>query len=124
MKNRTPIITELDLFYRLKFCSIRENDYFSLQIPATTEIVFVPKKGRNSQFPGLFIFTTPGRMVRPVKNLALNKIELIGTFEQVYMDICIKLSEAYPGVSFYEILELLEFIFKLMIRSLPNIKKN
>ncbi|KAL0271895.1 UNVERIFIED_CONTAM: hypothetical protein PYX00_005060 [Menopon gallinae] len=67
------------------------------EIPATTEIVFVPKKGKNSQFPGLFIFTTPGRLVRQVKNLALNKVELIGTFEQVYLDICIKSFEAYPG---------------------------
>lgn len=64
------------------------------------EIVLVPKKETNSQYPGLFLFTGPGRLIRPVKNIALNKIELIGTFEQVYLDICLKLSEAYQNVSF------------------------
>ena len=36
-----------------------------------------------SQYPGLFIFSTPARMMRPVFNLAANKVEMIGTFEQV-----------------------------------------
>ena len=38
-------------------------------------------------------------MVRPVINLGLGKIEMIGTFEQVYMDICITPEEAHEGVS-------------------------
>ena len=36
-----------------------------------------------SQYPGLYIFSTPARMMRPVFNLAANKVEMIGTFEQV-----------------------------------------
>lgn len=38
-------------------------------------------------------------MMRPVKNLVANAIELIGTFEQVYLDVCINLEEAYNGVT-------------------------
>lgn len=38
-------------------------------------------------------------MMRPLINLALNKIELVGTFEQVYMDICVVPSEIYKGVT-------------------------
>ena len=40
-------------------------------------------RAKAGQYPGLFIFTGPSRMMRPVVNLAMNDIELIGTFEQV-----------------------------------------
>ncbi len=56
------------------------------RVPKVTEIVLVKDRGAKSacgQYPGLFIFTGPARMMRPVVNLALNAIELIGTFEQV-----------------------------------------
>lgn len=56
------------------------------KIPPWTEIVLVPKTGKASLYPGLFLFTTPCRMVRPVRNLALGKQELIGTFEQVHVN--------------------------------------
>ncbi|XP_063972531.1 DNA-directed RNA polymerase I subunit RPA2 isoform X2 [Diachasmimorpha longicaudata] len=59
------------------------------KVPNTMEIVLVPKSNVPSQYPGLFIFTGPARMMRPVLNLAVNKVELIGTFEQVYLEICI-----------------------------------
>jgi DNA-directed RNA polymerase I subunit RPA2 len=68
------------------------------QVPPTMEICLVKKTEYASQYPGLYLFTTPARMVRPVRNLALNEIEMIGTFEQVYMDICITQKEAYEGV--------------------------
>lgn len=62
------------------------------------EIVLVPKKNVPSQYPGLYLFTGPARMMRPVKNLSVNKVELIGTFEQVYLDVCVSSEEAYEGV--------------------------
>lgn len=68
------------------------------RVPDTTEIVWVPKK-EGGQFPGLFLFVGAARMMRPVLNLALNKIENIGTFEQVYLEIAIKKEEIYPGVT-------------------------
>ncbi|KAG8542042.1 hypothetical protein GDO81_027617, partial [Engystomops pustulosus] len=46
------------------------------------EFVLIPMTGKASLYPGLYIFTTPCRMVRPVRNLAEGKEELIGTLEQ------------------------------------------
>ncbi|KAG1649768.1 DNA-directed RNA polymerase I subunit RPA2 [Nymphon striatum] len=61
------------------------------------EIAFVPKTSVASQYPGIFMFTSYARMMRPVKNLSAGTTELIGTFEQVYMDICVTPNEAFPG---------------------------
>src|SRR5690606_36647161 len=36
---------------------------------------------------GFFIWSTRGRMMRPVKHLATGEIELIGSYEQVYLNI-------------------------------------
>lgn len=38
-------------------------------------------------------------MMRPVFNLDLEQVELIGTFEQVYLDISISDDEIRPNVS-------------------------
>lgn len=67
-------------------------------MPKTTEIILIPDGVEGGQFPGLFLFTNSARMMRPVMNLAAKQIELIGTFEQVYLDICITADEAYPQV--------------------------
>ena len=53
----------------------------------------------SSQYPGLYLFSGLARMVRPVINLRLQRTEMIGTFEQVYMDIAVTASEIHPGVS-------------------------
>lgn len=66
-------------------------------IPSTLEVVLVPLKHVKSQYPGLYLFTGPARMMRPVLNLYNNKVELVGTFEQVYLDICVSPEEAYKG---------------------------
>lgn len=70
------------------------------KVPPTMEIVLVPKKSVPSQYPGVFLFTGPARMMRPVKNLSVNKTELIGTLEQVYLNICVTAEEAHEGVRF------------------------
>ena len=59
----------------------------------------VPKTGLASQYAGMFLFTSPARMMRPVTNLAHKCTEMIGSFEQVYMDICVIPEEAIEGVS-------------------------
>lgn len=53
------------------------------KVPPWTEIVLVPHTDKASLYPSLYLFTTSCRMVRPVRNLAYGKQELIGTFEQV-----------------------------------------
>ncbi|KAL9662188.1 hypothetical protein QQ045_027020 [Rhodiola kirilowii] len=56
-------------------------------IPCHLEVGYVPLT-LGGTYPGLYLFTSPSRFVRPVKNLSLlsengNAIEFIGPFEQV-----------------------------------------
>lgn len=68
------------------------------EVPETLEIVLVPFKGVPSQFAGIFLFSGPARMMRPVVNLAVNRVELIGTFEQVYLEVAVVPEEIYKGM--------------------------
>ncbi|XP_053675721.1 DNA-directed RNA polymerase I subunit RPA2 [Anopheles nili] len=81
-------------------------------IPNSTEIAFVPNR-EGGQYPGLFLFVGPARMMRPVKNLLCNKTELIGTFEQVYLDICVSANEAYPNLTTHMELSKTSFLSNL-----------
>ncbi|XP_001844066.2 DNA-directed RNA polymerase I subunit RPA2 [Culex quinquefasciatus] len=90
------------------------------EIPEATEIVFIPSK-EGGQYPGLYIFVGAARMMRPVINLDANKVELIGTFEQVYMDICITAKEAYPKVTTHKELSKTSFLSNLaMLIPMPD----
>lgn len=58
-----------------------------MQIPDDLEVGYVPLS-MGGAYPGLFLFTSPSRFVRPVKNITIpdeedTNIELIGPFEQV-----------------------------------------
>ena len=59
------------------------------QIPDDLEVGYVPLS-MGGTYPGLYLFTSPSRFVRPVKNISIpstedQNIELIGPFEQVYI---------------------------------------
>ncbi|KAL8275095.1 hypothetical protein Esti_000974 [Eimeria stiedai] len=41
----------------------------------------------NRQFQGIFMFTMPGRLVRPVKHIASGRVEFIGPLQQPWMSI-------------------------------------
>ncbi|XP_033639510.1 DNA-directed RNA polymerase I subunit RPA2-like [Asterias rubens] len=68
-------------------------------VPATLEIVLVPKTKHASEYPGLFLFSTPARLMRPVFNLATQSTHLIGSFEQVYMNIAVTRKEIHEGIT-------------------------
>nr|XP_057929565.1 DNA-directed RNA polymerase I subunit RPA2 isoform X2 [Doryrhamphus excisus] len=72
------------------------------KIPPWTEIVLVPKTKKASLYPGLFLFTTPCRMVRPVHNLTLGQQELIGTFEQLYINVAVMEDEVDADVTTHQ----------------------
>ncbi|KAL7889768.1 hypothetical protein AOLI_G00020260 [Acnodon oligacanthus] len=72
------------------------------KIPPWTEIVLVPQTGKASMYPGLYLFTTSCRMMRPVRNLALGKQELIGTFEQLYLNVGIFEGDIEQGVTTHQ----------------------
>lgn len=67
-------------------------------IPLELEIGLVPRS-QGGQYPGLFLFSSPARMMRPVKLISNGKIDLVGSFEQVYMDIACVEEEVEPGFS-------------------------
>ncbi|KAJ7432295.1 hypothetical protein B0H11DRAFT_816876 [Mycena galericulata] len=68
------------------------------EIPLDLEIGLVPES-RGGQYPGLFLFSTRARMMRPVKYLANGRDDQVGPFEQVYMDIACTPEEIEVGVS-------------------------
>nr|XP_033792439.1 DNA-directed RNA polymerase I subunit RPA2 [Geotrypetes seraphini] len=72
------------------------------KIPPWMEIVLIPMTSKASLYPGLFLFTTPCRMVRPVRNLAVGKEELIGTLEQVFLNIAVFEGEIVPGMTTHQ----------------------
>ncbi|RUS91554.1 hypothetical protein EGW08_000669 [Elysia chlorotica] len=72
------------------------------EVPSALEICLVKKTEVSSQYPGLYLFSTVARMIRPVLNVNLNKVENIGTFEQVYLDIAVNFEEAFPGVTTHQ----------------------
>jgi DNA-directed RNA polymerase I subunit RPA2 len=67
------------------------------EVPDTLEIVFIPMESYTTQIPGIYLFTGPARMMRPVWNLSTKSVEYVGTFEQVYLDICVAPEEFYKG---------------------------
>ncbi|RKP17185.1 beta and beta-prime subunits of DNA dependent RNA-polymerase [Rozella allomycis CSF55] len=51
------------------------------------ETAFIPQTN-GGLYPGLFIFTTPARMIRPIQSLRYDlQVEMVGSLEQVYMNI-------------------------------------
>ncbi|KAL2326335.1 hypothetical protein Fmac_025393 [Flemingia macrophylla] len=60
-------------------------------IPDDMEVGYVPLS-MGGAYPGLYLYTTPSRFIRPVRNISIpsngnENIELIGPFEQVFMEI-------------------------------------
>lgn len=67
-------------------------------VPIDLEIGYVPVS-EGGQYPGLYLFSSKSRMMRPVKYLANRRDDQIGSFEQVYMNIAVKPEEIEAGVS-------------------------
>ena len=72
-------------------------------IPSTLEICLIEYSDSPTQYPGFYLFSEPARMVRPVLQTASGNIEFIGTFEQMYMDICVIPEEAHELTTHQEI---------------------
>ncbi|KAJ3502234.1 hypothetical protein NLJ89_g8979 [Agrocybe chaxingu] len=67
-------------------------------VPLDLEIGLVPES-KGGQYPGLFLFSTRARMMRPVKYLPNGRDDQVGPFEQVYMDIACTPEEIDPSIS-------------------------
>lgn len=68
------------------------------RVPLDLEVGHVPVT-KSGQYPGLYLFGSRSRFMRPVTFLQNNKLDHVGTFEQVYMDIAITPEEVEKGVS-------------------------
>ena len=66
-------------------------------LPLDLEVGYVPPSARG-QYPGLYLFGGQGRMMRPVKYLPLQREDVLGPFEQVYMNIAVTPAEIVAGV--------------------------
>ncbi|KAE8219581.1 hypothetical protein CF319_g6747 [Tilletia indica] len=67
-------------------------------VPLDLEIGYVPRS-KGGQYPGLYLFSSRARMMRPVRFLHNNKTDSVGPFEQVYLDIACWPEEIEAGVS-------------------------
>nr|KAF6448392.1 RNA polymerase I subunit B [Rousettus aegyptiacus] len=72
------------------------------RIPPWMEVVLIPMTGKPSLYPGLFLFTNPCRLVRPVQNVELGHEELVGTMEQVFLNIAVFEAEVVAGVTTHQ----------------------
>lgn len=73
----------------------------SKEVPLELEIGYVPLS-HGGQFPGLYLFSQPSRFVRPVKHLALGKKDMVGSFEQIYLDIACLEDDIQIGVTTHQ----------------------
>ncbi|KAK9845769.1 hypothetical protein WJX81_002042 [Elliptochloris bilobata] len=55
-------------------------------VPADLEVAHIPHE-RGGAYPGIFLFTSPARLLRPVAQLPRGGRELIGSLEQTYLSI-------------------------------------
>ncbi|TFK17118.1 DNA-directed RNA polymerase I polypeptide 2 [Coprinopsis marcescibilis] len=71
------------------------------EVPLDLEIGFVPES-QGGQYPGLYLFASRSRMMRPVKYLLNGRDDQVGSFEQVYMNIACQPEEIEDGVTHVE----------------------
>ncbi|KAK0785207.1 hypothetical protein LTR02_010270 [Friedmanniomyces endolithicus] len=70
----------------------------SHNVPVELEIGFIPASN-GGQYPGVYMFSSPARMIRPVKYLPLDKQDFVGPFEQPFMSIACTEPEIASGDS-------------------------
>lgn len=70
----------------------------SHKVPKELEIGHFPIS-RGGQFPGIYMASTPARMIRPVKYLPLGMEDFVGPLEQPYMSIAVTEPEIVSGES-------------------------
>ncbi|CCK69982.1 DNA-directed RNA polymerase I core subunit RPA135 KNAG_0D02320 [Huiozyma naganishii CBS 8797] len=66
-------------------------------LPLDLEIGYVPPSTKG-QYPGLYLFAGHSRMMRPVRYLPLDKEDIVGPFEQVYMNIAVTQQEIQNNI--------------------------
>ena len=70
-------------------------------VPLDLEVGFVPTS-HGGQYPGLYLFSGRARMVRPVRFLYNGRVDHVGPFEQVYLDVACQPHEVERGISTHQ----------------------
>ena len=73
------------------------------KLDPTMEIAFHPRLQHLSAFPGVFLFTGPGRLVRAVQHLGSGRVEWIGPMEQVFLEIACLAEDVRPETTHAEL---------------------
>jgi len=68
-------------------------------VPKTLEVAFLPPNSNGGPYPGLFLFTTAARLIRPVLNRATGETEFIGPMAQPFLDIACLPTDVLPGIT-------------------------
>lgn len=76
----------------LRYWKVKDQGSENPRVPLSLEIGYVPPSN-GGQYPGLYLFTGLARMIRPVEYLPLGKQDMVGPFEQVYMNIAVNREE-------------------------------
>jgi DNA-directed RNA polymerase I subunit RPA2 len=74
-------------------------------VPPTLEVALIPPGNPGMPYPGLFLFTTSARLVRPVLHRASGKTEMIGPLEQSFMDIACLEEDIREGITTHQELD-------------------
>ncbi|KAI6918234.1 DNA-directed RNA polymerase I subunit, partial [Hortaea werneckii] len=67
-------------------------------VPLDLEVGYIPSS-EGGQYPGVYMFSSPARMLRPVKYLPLEREDHVGSFEQPFMSIACTEPEIASGDS-------------------------
>lgn len=68
------------------------------KIPVELEIGMIPTSS-GGLYPGLYLFTDPARMLRPVKYIPEDKLDYVGPFEQQYMNVACVEADIIPNLT-------------------------
>ena len=74
-------------------------------VPATLEVAYIAPGNPSAPYPGLYLFTGAARLVRPVLHRSSQKVEMIGPFEQAFMDIACMDEDIHEGITTHQELD-------------------
>jgi len=83
---------------RLRTLKVQDNTL----VPLTLEIVMISPGVSSGAYPGLFLFTEAGRLIRPVLNISAGKMEMIGPMEQPFLDIACLPEDVREGITTHQ----------------------
>lgn len=75
----------------------------SMRVDPTLEVAHIPTTQFCGAYPGVYLFTQPGRMIRPVLNCETQRVEWIGPLEQVFMEIACLSSDSREETTHVEL---------------------